>query len=142
MANAPPQVHVEFSRFGSRGLRVHVTGTRSLESTVAYWSQIAARVAGEHPQCLLVLDDLRGTELTPAQWKDLVQEMGGRGLEDVRIAHVKLTGYDDADYCEIYANIAGFDARAFRNPAEAERWLRYGSPSDGEPLAFATRPRG
>jgi len=142
MTAAQPQVHTEFSRFGARGLRVRVTGVRSLEGTIAYWTRIVERVAEDHPKCLLVLDELRGTELTPAQWNDLVQSMVGRGLEQVRIAHVKLFGLDHIEYCELYANIAGFDARAFNNLADAERWLRYGSTSDTKARSFEwARPR-
>jgi hypothetical protein len=142
VTTAQPQVHVAFSRFGAKGLRVHVTGTRSLEGTIAYWRQIVERVAQDHPKCLLVLDELYGTELTPVQWHDLVQSMVGRGLEQVRIAHVKLFGLDHIEYCELYANIAGFDARAFHNEAEAERWLRYGKVSDAKPRSFEwARPR-
>jgi len=129
-------VHTEFSRFGAHGMRVRVSGERSLEGTIAYWTQIVEHVAKSHPRCLLVLDELHGTELTPAQWNDLVQSMVGKGLEQVRIAHVKLFGLDHIEYCELYANIAGFDARAFNNEPEAERWLRYGDAADVKPQAF------
>ena len=129
-------VHTEFSRFGAHGMRVRVSGERSLEGTITYWTQIVEHVAKSHPRCLLVLDELHGTELTPAQWNDLVQSMVGKGLEQVRIAHVKLFGLDHIEYCELYANIAGFDARAFNNEPEAERWLRYGDAADVKPQAF------
>jgi len=33
-------VHTEFSRFGAHGMRVRVSGERSLEGTIAYWTQI------------------------------------------------------------------------------------------------------
>lgn len=133
MTTTNPDVHVEFSRFGSKGLRVRVTGTRSLEGTMAYWKQIVQRVAQDSPKWLLVLDELRGTELTPGQWKELVQSLEGKGLEPVRIAHVKLFGIDHVDYCELYATIAGFQARAFSNTGDAERWLRYGEGTDVAP---------
>jgi hypothetical protein len=136
MATAKPPVQVEFSRFGSTGLKVRVRGTRSLEGTIAYWTKIVERVAQDHPKCLLVLDELTGTELTPAQWSDLVQSMEGKGLERLRIAHVKLFGLDHIEYCELYANIAGFDARAFNNLGDAERWLRYGDAPDAKPPSF------
>jgi hypothetical protein len=136
MATAHPEVSSEFSRFGSRGLKVRVTGTRSVEGTIAYWTRIVEHVARDQPKCLLVLDELTGTELTPAQWHDLVEAMEGKGLEQVRIAHVKLYGLDHVDYCELYANIAGFDARAFNNQGDAERWLRYGNVEDTKPPSF------
>ena len=142
MTTVQHQVHTEFSHFGAKGMRVRVTGLRSPEGTIAYWTQIVEHVAREHPTCLLVLDELHGTELTPAQWNDLVQSMVGKGLERVRIAHVKLFGLDHIEYCELYANIAGFDARAFNNLPDAERWLRYGHASDAKPVSFEwARPR-
>jgi hypothetical protein len=136
MATANAPVHVEFSRFGAKGLKVRVTGPRSLEGTIAYWTKIVERVAQDDPKCLLVLDELTGKELTPAQWSDLVQSMEGKGLEKLRIAHVKLYGLDHIEYCELYANIAGFDARAFSDLGEAERWLRYGEATHARPPSF------
>ncbi|MFL6591846.1 MAG: hypothetical protein ACJ8GK_03955 [Luteimonas sp.] len=122
---------VRFTRFSSTGLRAQVTGPRSLETTIEYWEAIARRVGEECPARLLVIDELQGPELTAAQWETLVQKMLGYGLRAVRIAHVKPAGLGQAEYCEIYANIAGFDARAFVDEGEAERWLRYGSEPDG-----------
>jgi hypothetical protein len=136
MTTGQCDVQTEFSRHGANGLRVRVTGTRSLECTIEYWKRIVEKVAQSHPECLLVVDELRGTELTPAQWSDLVQSMVGKGLEQVRIAHVKLFGLDHIEYCELYANIEGFDARAFNNIPEAERWLRLGDTDDASPPSF------
>ena len=128
---------VRFTHFGNDGLRALVTGTRTLDSTIEYWEAIARRVGEERPAKLLVLDELVGPELTAAQWEQLVEKMLGYGLRSVRIAHVKTSGLGQAEYCEIYANIAGFDARAFTGEAEAMRWLRYGSELDGDaPVPF------
>jgi hypothetical protein len=122
---------IEFGRFGADGVRVHVTGRRSLDATVAYWEAIVQRIALDRPRCLLVIDDMRGEELSPAQWNELVQKMLGRGLEGIRIAHVKQFGMDHIEYCELYANLAGLRARAFDNEPEARRWLRYGDEAEG-----------
>ena len=127
---------VRFSHFSNAGLRAHVTGPRSLETTIEYWEAIARRISEERPAKLLVIDELQGPELTAEQWETLVRNMLGYGLRAVRIAHVKPAGLGQAEYCEIYANIAGFDARAFVDEGEAERWLRYGSEPDGPPLGF------
>jgi len=127
----PTPVAVRFTHFGNDGLRALVTGTRSLASTIEYWKAIARRVGEEHPAKLLVRDELVGTELSAAEWEQLVENMLGFGLRSLRIAHVKPSGLGQAEYCEIYANIAGFDARAFTDEAEAMRWLRYGSELDG-----------
>jgi hypothetical protein len=120
------------------GLRVAVGGPRSLENTIAYWEAILAQVLEERPKWLLVCDDLRGAELTREEWCTLVDTMAGRGLEEVRIAHVKPSGLAQIEYCELCAREAGFDARAFADLAEAERWLRYGE--SGEHQATDSRP--
>jgi hypothetical protein len=117
---------VRFSRFDNDGLRVGVTGARSLQNTIAYWEAIAQRIGQEPSAKLVVIDDLVGPELTAAQWEQLVEKMIGHGLRSVRIAHVKPFGFGQEEYCEIYANIAGFTARAFTDEGEAMRWLRYG----------------
>ena len=130
-------VHTEFSRFGATWharARVRASVRSKARSRTGPRSSSTWRRAIR--SCLLVLDELHGTELTPAQWNDLVQSMVGKGLEQVRIAHVKLFGLDHIEYCELYANIAGFDARAFNNEPEAERWLRYGDAADVKPQAF------
>ena len=128
-------------RVRNGGLRVAVSGPRSLENTIAYWEAILAQVLEERPQWLLVCDDLRGDELTREEWCTLVDTMAGRGLEGVRIAHVKPSGLAQIEYCELCAREAGFDARAFADLAEAERWLRYGDP-DANPSAPPLNPTG
>jgi hypothetical protein len=129
------------------GLRVAVAGPRSLENTIAYWEAILVQVLEERPQWLLVVDDLQGPELSPSDWCALVDAMAGRGLEGVRIAHVKPSGLAQIEYCELCAREAGFDARAFTDLAEAERWLRYGDTEASQATAsaaatpFSSRPR-
>ena len=136
---------VQARRVHGGGLRVTVCGPRSLANTVGYWEQILAQVQAERPPWLLVCDDLRGEELTGEQWCALVNAMVGRGLEGVRIAHVKPTGLAKIEYCELCAREAGLDARAFTDLAAAERWLRYGDAEAQPPAPFrgtgdATRP--
>ena len=124
------KVSIRFSPYGRDGLRALVTGPRTLATTVDYWERIATEVAQRHPRRLLLIDELGGPELSAQEWKELVQALGGHGLEQVRIAHVKVNGLGHLEYCEIYANAAGFDARAFIDEREAERWLRYGEGAD------------
>ena len=66
------------------------------------------------------------SELAIPEWRALVEKMKGRGLEGLRIAHVKPNGMDHLEYCEIFAREAGIDARAFSDAGVADRWLRYG----------------
>ena len=113
-------------------LRADVVGRRTPQSTRGYWEEILLQVRAQAPRGLLVVDELRGPELGAAEWCELVQAMRGRGLEGVRIAHVRPAGMAQLEYCEISAREAGIDARAFDDLAAAERWLRYGTP---EPVA-------
>ncbi len=126
-SEATPAYSLELTRVGVDGLRAEVHGSRSLQATIAYWETILDHVRQRAPRWLLVMDRLRGTELAPSEWKQLVEAMAGRGLEGVRIGHVKPHGLDRLEYCEIYAREAGLDARAFADEGVAERWLRYGS---------------
>lgn len=118
--------NVAFTR-PQRGLKAVVTGERTLENTVAYWQRILGQIAEQRPEWLYVCDRLRGDELAIAEWRKLVLEMKGRGLEGLRIAHVKPSGLDHLEYCEIFAREAGIDARAFSDAGVADRWLRHGA---------------
>ncbi|NUS38180.1 MAG: hypothetical protein HOQ02_04045 [Lysobacter sp.] len=109
-------------------LRADVAGRRTPATVRAYWEDILAEVHAQPPRRLLVVDELRGPELSADQWYALVEAMRGRGLEGVRIAHVRPAGIAQLEYCEIHARAAGLDARVFDDLAAAERWLRYGTP--------------
>jgi hypothetical protein len=118
-----------FNRSGN-GLRATVTGPRNLANTMSYWQGILAEVKRKRPEWLFVCDRLVGHELSIGEWHALVDAMKGRGLEGFRIAHVKPSGMDHLEYCEIFAREAGIDARAFSDAGVAERWLRYGADDD------------
>ncbi len=108
------------------GLRAHVTGTSSFAATVAYWRQITVEVRARKPTMLLVIDELRGIAISAQEWYALVEATKGQGLEGVRIAHVRPRDLQNSEYCEIYAQEAGLDARAFDNETTAVLWLRHG----------------
>ena len=67
-------------------LRAEVAGESSLENTIAYWQAIVAEVRRERPRGLLLVDELHGTPLGDAQWRQLVEAIRSRGMEGVRIA--------------------------------------------------------
>lgn len=117
-------------------LRAEVTGQRTPATVRAYWEELLVQVHATGPRRLLVVDELRGPALSARDWSDLVAAMRGRGLENVRIAHVRPAGIAQLEYCEISARDAGIDARVFDDLAAAERWLRYGTP---EPNAASVR---
>jgi hypothetical protein len=113
-------------------LRAEVAGESSLENTIAYWQAIVAEVRRERPRGLLLVDELHGTPLGDAQWRQLVEAIRSRGMEGVRIAHVKPQGLQKLEYCELHAREAGFEARVFDQEYAAELWLRYGDRRDAE----------
>lgn len=117
---------IDFRRQGATGLYAHARGAASLETTMACWQAILAEIALRRPRFLLLVDELRGAPLAAGEWEFLVKAMAGRGLEGVRIAHVKPHGLDSIEHCEIYATEAGLQARVFADERAAERWLRYG----------------
>ena len=114
---------IRFSECDNNVLRARVIGVRTLSSTVGYWRAIADELARRRPSGLLLVDELKGEELSASEWKGLVTQMKGRGLEGILIAHVKPFALDQIMYCEISAVAAGLQARVFRDEAEAMDWL-------------------
>jgi hypothetical protein len=119
-------IEVAMRREAGGILRVHVSGEASLESAIGYWRRIAAEIARDPPLYLLLVDELVGPALTPAEWAALVDELADRGLAGVRIAHVKPRGLEAIEHCEIAATQAGMQARVFVDETLASVWLRYG----------------
>ncbi len=108
-------------------LWVQVAGEGSFANTMTYWQAILDEILRDRPPGgLLLVDELEGAPLAEDQWRELVAAMRGRGLEGLRIAHVKPRGLEKLEHCEMYAREAGLDARAFDHERAAEIWLRYG----------------
>ena len=118
-------VSIEFIAEGGL-LRATARGPGNYANTLHYWETIATELRRRKPAALLLVDETSGPPLSAEEWKALVEEMVGRGLERVRIAHVKPFGLQRIEYCELYAREAGLDARVFTNEREASLWLRYG----------------
>ena len=110
-------------------LRVRVHGPGTYANTLEYWQRMATVLRERRPRGLLLIDETGGEPLAAEEWKALVEAMLGKGLEGVRIAHVKPFGLQRIEYCELYARESGLDARVFTNETEALFWLRYGEPS-------------
>lgn len=115
-------------RFGVHpaGLRAHVTGANNFANTLACWHAIVAEVRRQRPRGVLLLDDMHGMPLGPAEWKTLVDSIPRDVMGDVHVAHVRTSGLRELEYCEILAREAGFTARVFASEHEADLWLRYG----------------
>lgn len=108
------------------GLRVEVRGVGTYENTLAYWHAVVAELGKHQVPGLLLIDETTGEPLSAEKWKTLVAAMIGKGLEHVRVAHVKPRGLQRIEYCELSAREAGLEARVFTDEAEADLWLRYG----------------
>lgn len=118
---------VRFERNGD-ALWARVAGEGTLANTLSYWQLVLDEITRERPAGgLFLVDELEGPPLAEGQWRELVAAMRGRGLEGLRIAHVKPRGLERLEYCEMYAREAGLDARAFDHERTAEIWLRYGA---------------
>ena len=121
---------IDYSREGEL-LRAHVTGINgSLETTLAYWTALAAELQRDTtPKALLVVDDMEGEPPPPEQLEQFVQAMVGMGFEGVRVAYVEAHAQQipEVEYGEILAREQGFDARVFGNEDTARIWLRHGA---------------
>jgi len=121
----PAAIHVDFRREGGT-LVARVTGENSYDNTLGYWQAVLAEVRRERPEGLLLFDELVGPALTVKDWDDLVHAMEGKGLEGIRIAHLRPRGRERLEFCEVFARRAGIDARVFEDLAQARAWLADG----------------
>ncbi|MEO8365563.1 MAG: hypothetical protein ABI538_05085 [Pseudoxanthomonas sp.] len=111
------------------GLRAHVTGTNgTLETTLAYWRDIAGEVRRLRPSAVLVVDDMDGEPPPPEELLTFVLLMKGEGMEDVHIAYVERDTLQipQIELAGLMAYEHGFNARIFDSEAAAVAWLRYG----------------
>ena len=125
-AQAP--YRIDYRREGGV-LRAHVTGVNgNIDTTVAYWSELAGEVRRLPPRALLVVDDMEGEPPPPEQIAQFVQAMVGMGFEGIRVAYVEAHAHPVAnvEHGEIIARELGFDARVFDNESRARIWLNYG----------------
>lgn len=110
-------------------LFVRVSGVNGrLDTTIAYWTAIAAEVRRRKPRCLMVHDEMLGETPPPEELQRLIQAMAGLGFEGVRVAYVEAhaSQLPEVQHGEIFAREAGFQGRVFGNEDEAALWLRFG----------------
>ena len=111
-------------------LRAHVTGVNgTLETTLAYWRDMAGELQRAPARALLVVDDMEGDPPPPEQLAQFVQAMVGMGFEGIRVAYVEAHAEQipAVVFGEILAREQGFDARVFGNEDDACIWLRHGT---------------
>lgn len=110
-------------------LRASVSGYGgSLETTVAYWNAIGEEVRAARPLSLLVVDQMDGGPMPPAELPRFIDAVAGHGFEGMRIAFVEahLDQLVQAEVAEILACEKGFNVRVFANEMDAAVWLRHG----------------
>jgi len=118
-------------RFSDRGdyLRVEISGVAdSLETSLAYWPEIAAACEHRGARALLVIDCFENKPLKPAEMDQVIATMRESYMRSVRVAYCELNSaaLSEAEYGELSAREAGFIVRVFASEYEAELWLRYG----------------
>lgn len=116
-------------RFRAGVLRAVVRASgRSVEGSIAHWQAIAAEVRRVRPRALLVVSDMPGEPMDPAEQPRFFQAMHGSGLENVRVGFVDARAPHSlrTETAEILALEHGFEARVFPDEQAAERWLHYG----------------
>ncbi len=121
---------IDLRREGQALLCVRAEGVGTLADVIATWQAIVADIARHRPQLVLLVDEFTGPPLDANAWRWLVDAMRGRGLEGLRIAHVKPHGLGEVEHCEIFAGDAGLVVRVFVREREARTWLFYGARED------------
>lgn len=117
--------------FHDRGdyLRVVITGARdSLETSLAYWNEIATECERRGTRALLVSDELPGEPIPPQDQERVIQALRESYMQHVRVAYCEVDAVylPQAEYGELLAREAGYTVRVFGSEREAELWLRYG----------------
>lgn len=121
--------------FAQRGDCLHVQvfcNTSAQTVRIAYWQEIAREAMTRGMRKLLVTDRRDCEPGTPAELAELVVLFQHEAIHFDRIAVIEPTPefLPMAQHGEIFGQSLGFNVRVFSAPAEAERWLRYGSPDD------------
>jgi hypothetical protein len=111
-------------------LQVTVTGGEEtgLPVSLEYWQRIAVLVRETGARQLLVLDRMQGEVMSDEQLARFFDQLGGSGLEQVRIAYVegRVDQIQRIEYAELMALERGYDIRMFANESDARLWLRHG----------------
>jgi hypothetical protein len=122
-------------RLTTRGdhLLVQVAGDIDAQAVrIAYWRQIAEEGKARGQRNLLVYDRMKGKPASPTEIAELAQLLKNEAPNFDRVAVVEPTAefLPAVEHAEILGQAAGINVRIFIDSAQAERWLRYGSPDD------------
>ena len=114
-------------------LQVSVSGDIDAQAVrIAYWRQIAQEAKSRGLRKVLVHDRRKGTPATPSELAELAQLLKGEAEHFDRVAVIEPSPefLPAVEHAEIFGQAAGINVRIFIDAAQAERWLRYGSPDD------------
>lgn len=114
-------------------LEVQVSGDIDAQAVrIAYWREIAEQGKARGTRKLLVTDRRKGQPATPAELAELAVIFHEEAVHFDRVAVIEPTPafVPAVQYAEIFGQSLGINVRVFSDPAEAGRWLRYGSPDD------------
>ena len=118
--------HIDF-------LQVEVHASANTQAVrIAFWQEIASEAKARGMRRLLVVDRRKGEPGTAAEMAELAAMFRHKAGDFDRIAVIEtMPEYlPAAQYGEIHGQSVGINLRVFSVAAEAERWLRYGSPDD------------
>lgn len=114
-------------------LQVEVFGDAVGQATrIAYWQEILAEGKARGVRKLLVIDRKKGPPVNPSEVAEMVEVLRHEARWYDRVALFESTTefLPAIEHGEILGQDRGINLRIFGNRAEAERWLRYGSPDD------------
>ena len=99
---------------------------------IAYWKALVEEAHARGLRRMLIFDRLKKTPATPQQLAEMAMLFRGEAANFDRIAVIERRPelLSAVQHGEILTRDLGINLRIFVDPAEAERWLRYGSPDD------------
>ena len=120
-------------RFGASGRMLEAKVGGRIDGTIdliALFMALAAEVQRLAATRLLVVDHSEGIVPDEAGLRQLMREMVGQGLQDIRIAYVDARGtaIGRMELGEIVGREHGYDCRVFGDESRARLWLDYGEP--------------
>jgi hypothetical protein len=122
-------------QFAERSGFLHVDVSCNVDSQpvrIAYWKALVEEAHARGLRRMLVFDRLKENPATPQQLAEMAMLFRGEASHFERIAVIERRPelLSAVEHGEILTRDLGINLRIFVDPAEAERWLRYGSPDD------------
>jgi hypothetical protein len=114
-------------------LQVEVHASMNTQAVrIAFWQEIASEARERRMRKVLVVDRRKGVPATAADMAALVAMFRDQAGHFDRVAVIEHAPefLPAAQHGEIHSQGHGINLRVFNVPADAERWLRYGSPDD------------